>query len=91
MTYNCRCRSDMKSWLATIAFALLATGAYAQTTPLTDAEARAQTRKISAVRVILVGEFDHRGAKWMGGRLLCRPRDVLHRLPQSGARRTLQL
>ena len=46
----------MKRFLATLAFAFIATQTYAQTPPLTDAEARAQTKKITAVRIILVGD-----------------------------------
>jgi lysophospholipase L1-like esterase len=46
----------MKRFLATLAFAFIATQAYAQTLPLSDAEARAQTKKITAVRIILVGD-----------------------------------
>lgn len=56
MSYNRRWRSYMKTWLAALAFAVLTTGACAQTTPLTDAYARAQTGKITAVRIILVGD-----------------------------------
>ncbi|MGN6207880.1 rhamnogalacturonan acetylesterase [Asticcacaulis sp.] len=46
----------MKSVLTTLAFVCLATTAHGQTLTQADAEARAQTKQISAVRVIMVGD-----------------------------------
>lgn len=46
----------MKSLFVTLAFACLATTAHSQTVTQADAEARAQTKQISAVKVILVGD-----------------------------------
>jgi lysophospholipase L1-like esterase len=46
----------MKTLLTTLALACLATAAHGQTLTPADAEARAQTKQITAVRVILVGD-----------------------------------
>jgi lysophospholipase L1-like esterase len=46
----------MKSLLVPLVFACLATAAHGQTLTPADAEARAQTKQITAVRVILVGD-----------------------------------